>query len=44
MSAAPQVSLEEYLNTDYEPEFEYVGGVLVDRNVGYLGMRGPRRS
>ena len=30
----PLVSLEEYLNTTYDPDVEYVDGVLVERNVG----------
>jgi Uma2 family endonuclease len=30
----PLVSLEEYLNTSYDPDVEYVDGVLVERNVG----------
>ena len=34
MSAAVQVSLAEYLSTDYEPDCEYIDGVLEDRNVG----------
>src|SRR5258708_24665281 len=28
------VSVEEYLNTDYSPDCDYVDGVLEDRNVG----------
>jgi Uma2 family endonuclease len=28
------VSLEQYLNTSYDPDVEYVDGVLVGRNVG----------
>jgi Uma2 family endonuclease len=28
------ISLEEYLHTTYEPDMEYVDGVLVGRNVG----------
>jgi Uma2 family endonuclease len=28
------VSIEEYLHTDYEPDCDYVDGVLVDRIVG----------
>jgi len=28
------VSVEEYLNTSYDPDVEYVDGVLVERNVG----------
>ena len=31
---APVVSVEEYLATDYEPDCEYVDGVLEERNVG----------
>jgi Uma2 family endonuclease len=31
---SPLVSVEEYLNTSYDPDVEYVDGVLVERNVG----------
>ena len=31
---SPLVPLEEYLNTPYDPDVEYVDGVLVERNVG----------
>ena len=35
MSAAPvSVSLDEYMNTDYEPDCDYVDGFLEERNVG----------
>ncbi|MBV8810477.1 MAG: Uma2 family endonuclease [Acidobacteriaceae bacterium] len=35
MSAAPQlVTLAEYLDTEYEPDCDYVDGVLEERNVG----------
>ncbi len=34
MSAAVQVSLAEYLSTSYEPDCEYVDGVLEERNLG----------
>jgi Uma2 family endonuclease len=37
MAASPDstaVSLEEYLRTSYEPDMEFVDGVLVGRNVG----------
>ncbi|MBZ5728406.1 MAG: Uma2 family endonuclease [Acidobacteriia bacterium] len=37
MAALPHSSLvpvEEYLNTSYEPDLEYVDGVLVERNMG----------
>ena len=33
-SPAIHVSLEEYLNTEYEPDCDYVDGVLEERNVG----------
>jgi Uma2 family endonuclease len=31
---SPLVSVEEYLNTLYDPDVEYVDGVLVERNAG----------
>jgi len=34
MPIATRVSLEEYLQTEYEPDCDYVDGVLEDRNVG----------
>ncbi|MEO8657007.1 MAG: Uma2 family endonuclease [Bryobacteraceae bacterium] len=34
MSAGTLVSVEQYLNTAYDPDVEYVDGVLVERNVG----------
>jgi len=34
MSVETLVSLEEYLNTSYDPDVEYVDGVLEERNVG----------
>jgi Uma2 family endonuclease len=34
MSVDTLVSLEEYLNTSYDPDVEYVDGVLEERNVG----------
>lgn len=34
MSVGTLVSLEEYLNTSYDPDREYVDGVLEERNVG----------
>src|SRR5947207_1778357 len=34
MSVETPISLEEYLNTSYDPDVEYVDGVLVERNVG----------
>jgi Uma2 family endonuclease len=32
--AGTLISVEEYLNTSYDPDVEYVDGVLVERNVG----------
>ena len=34
MSVETLVSVEQYLNTSYDPDVEYVDGVLVERNVG----------
>ncbi len=34
MATVPHVSLDEYLSTEYEPDCEYIDGVLVDRNAG----------
>ncbi len=34
MSVEPLISLQQYLNTSYDPDVEYVDGVLVERNVG----------
>src|SRR5262249_26751254 len=34
MSVETLISLEEYLNTSYDPDVEYVDGVLVERSVG----------
>jgi Uma2 family endonuclease len=37
MAASPdssRVSLEEYLRTSYDPDVEFVDGVLVERNMG----------
>jgi Uma2 family endonuclease len=31
---SPLVSVDEYLNTSYDPDVEYVDGVLVERNMG----------
>jgi hypothetical protein len=33
-SAGALISVEEYLNTSYDPDVEYVDGALVERNVG----------
>ena len=33
-AAAAPVSLAEYLDTDYEPDCDYVDGFLEERNVG----------
>ena len=34
MSVETLISVEEYLNTSYDPDVEYVDGVLVERNMG----------
>jgi len=34
MAASTYLSITEYLNTDYDPDLEYVDGQLVERNVG----------
>lgn len=34
MSTTVRVSLEEYLSTEYEPDCEYIDGIIEDRNVG----------
>lgn len=34
MGVGMLVSLEEYLSTSYDPDVEYVDGVLIERNVG----------
>jgi Uma2 family endonuclease len=34
MSVETLISVEEYLNTSYDPDVEYEDGVLVERNVG----------
>jgi Uma2 family endonuclease len=34
MAVETLVSVEDYLNTSYSPDMEYVDGVLVERNVG----------
>src|SRR5512143_1308052 len=31
---SPPLTVEEYLNTSYDPDMEYVDGVLLERNVG----------
>lgn len=36
MGIGTLISVEEYLNTSYDPDVEYVDGVLVERNVGEL--------
>ena len=34
MSSTTLISLDEYMRTVYEPDMEFVDGVLVRRNVG----------
>ena len=33
-TVAVPISFAEYLDTEYEPDVEYIDGVLEDRNVG----------
>lgn len=33
-TAAVPISIDEYFNTEYEPDCEYIAGKLEDRNVG----------
>lgn len=34
MATVPRVSVDEYLNTEYEPDCEYIDGILQERNTG----------
>lgn len=34
MATKPQISVEEYLATNYRPDVDYVDGEIVERNVG----------
>ena len=36
--ATPKVSVEEYLNTAYRPDVEYIDGKLQKRNVGGIEL------
>src|SRR5207253_2349192 len=36
MDVETLISVDEYLNSSYDPDVEYVDGVLVERNVGDL--------
>jgi Uma2 family endonuclease len=44
MGAATLISVEEYLRTSYDPDMEYVDGVLVETNVGDLGHSAVQRN
>jgi Uma2 family endonuclease len=44
MSAATLISVEEYLSTSYDPDMEYVDGVLVEINVGDLPHSAVQRN
>jgi Uma2 family endonuclease len=44
MSAATLISVEEYLRTSYDPDMEYVDGVLVETNVRDLGHSAVQRN
>jgi Uma2 family endonuclease len=34
LPTSPPIPVEEYLNTSYDPDVEYVDGILMERNVG----------
>jgi hypothetical protein len=44
MPTATHVSLAEYLNTEYEPDCEYLDGVLEERNVGWSATQTQRTT
>jgi hypothetical protein len=44
MATATHVSLTEYLNTEYEPDCEYLDGVVEERNVGKRKTARHKRS
>jgi Uma2 family endonuclease len=44
MGATTLISVEEYLNTSYDPDMEYVDGVLVETNVGDLAHSAAQRN
>ena len=43
MGATTTVSIEEYLASSYEPDMDFVDGVLEDRNVGEEPHSWPAR-
>jgi Uma2 family endonuclease len=43
MATATRVSIEEYLQSDYEPECELVGGVLLPKPMGTLDRMNMER-
>jgi Uma2 family endonuclease len=42
MPAAPQISVNEYLATSYDPDREYVEGEVLERNVGEYDHSRPQ--
>jgi Uma2 family endonuclease len=44
MAVGTQISVEEYLNSSYEPDMEYVDGELVERNVGEWNHSGVQSN
>ena len=44
MPATALISVEEYLNTAYDPDCEYVDGEVIERNMGELDHAGLRTS
>ena len=39
MATTPLVAIEDYLATNYEPDCEYVDGVIEERNLGECDQR-----
>ena len=44
MATTTQISLDTYLTTSYEPDMDYVDGLLEDRNVGEYGHNIVQRA
>ncbi len=44
MGTSTQISLETYLTTSYEPDVDYVDGVLEERNVGVYDHNAAQRA
>ena len=44
MTVATLISLDEYLNSSYEPDCDYVDGVLEERNLGEFSHSDPQTA